>query len=160
MTPEAEAKRDEAIAFLVDHEAGVLATVARSGEPHARLLYYACDDAFNVYFITLKSTRKVADIASNPHAAFVVSEMDMPRTLQMEGTVTDLTDTAVIDPLLINFVHKLMNGKRYGIPLAHFDGSELKFYRFSPHWVRWGDFTFGQGTDKVLTLIDPSEPPV
>jgi general stress protein 26 len=154
MRPDAEGKREEALSFLVDHDTGVLATLSREGAARARLVYYTCDDAFNIYFLTLKATRKVADLATNPRAAFVVSETDIPRTIQIEGAVEDLTDTATVDPILDDFVHRLMAHGKYGIPLARFDASELKFYRLTPQWVRWGDFTFGQGTDNVLTEID------
>ena len=156
MNPDTEGKRDEALSFLVDHPTGVLSTVTADGQPRARLIYYTCDDAFNVFFITLKSTRKVTDIAANNKAAFVVSETEIPRTLQMEGTIADLTDTATVDPLLADFVHTLMSHTKYGIPLSHFDASELHFYKLTPEWVRWGDFTFGKGTDQVLTTIDPA----
>jgi general stress protein 26 len=150
-------KRDEALSFLVDQEVGVLATVSRAGEAHARLVYYTCDDSFNVYFMTLKNTRKVSDMASNPHAAFVISETERPRTLQMEGMITDLTDTATIDPTLSDFIQRLMDHTKYGIPITRLDESEIKFYRLAPEWVRWGDFTFGQGTDAVLTEVDPKD---
>lgn len=156
MKPDAEGKREDALSFLVDHDTGVLATISRAGEPHARLLYYTCDDSFNVYFITLKDTRKASDIASNDKAAFVVSETEIPRTLQMEGTVADLTDTATVDPLLTDFVQRLTAHTTYNIPITRFDTSELKFYKLTPTWVRWGDFTFGQGTDTVLTEVDPT----
>lgn len=157
MNTDTEGKRDEALSFLVDHDAGVLATVSHAGEPHARMVYYTCDDAFNVYFITLKKTRKVADISSNSRAAFVVSEMEVPRTLQVEGTIEDLTNTATVDAVLVDFIRRLMDKKPYGIPLSHFDGDELVFYRLTPNWIRWGNFTFGQGTDQVLMRIDPTE---
>ncbi len=158
MKPDNEGVREEALGFLVNHDAGVLATISRSGEPHARLVYYTCDDSFTIYFMTLANTRKVSDIASNGKAAFVVSEQEIPRTIQIEGTVTDLSETATIDPLLADFVHRLMSHTQFGIPLAHFDTSELRFYKLTPSWVRWGDFTFGQGTDEVLTVIDPIQP--
>jgi general stress protein 26 len=157
MKLDTEGTHDEALSFLLDHEAGVLATISRSGESRARLVYYTCDDAFNIYFITLKNTRKSHDLEANPQAAFVVSEMDMPRTLQIEGKVTDLSNTAVIDPLLSDFVHRLMAHQKYGIPLTHFDAGELVFYRLTPDWIRWGDFTFGRGTDNVFTEIDTAE---
>jgi general stress protein 26 len=160
MTTQTVGKREDAISFLVNNGTGVLATLSGAGEPHARLIYYTCDDSFNVYFITLKSTRKVSDITSNNRAAFVVSETEVPRTLQMEGTVKDMTETSTVDPMLTDFVHTLMSHTKYGIPLGHFDTSELRFYKFTPTWIRWGDFTFGQGTDAVLTQIDPTLEPV
>ena len=150
-------KRDDALSFLVAHMTGVLATVSNENIPHARTIYYTCDDSFNVYFITLANTRKSADLGKNPHAAFVVSESDIPRTIQIEGTVTDLTDSATIDPTLSDLVERLISQKPYGIPLARFDPSTLKFYRLTPTWVRWGDFTAGQGTKDVLTEVNPKD---
>ena len=157
MEKDLEGKREEALAFLIGHETGVLATASMLGESHARLVYYTCDDAFNVYFLTLKNTRKVSDLAANPRAAFVVSEAEVPRTLQMEGVVDDLTDTATIDPLVSDFIKRLMSHTKFGIPLARFDSSAVRFYRIKPTWLRWGDFTFGDSTESVLTKLHPQE---
>ena len=157
MEPNTEGKHDEALSFLEAHTTGVVATVSSEGKPRARLVYYTCDDSFNVYFVTLANTRKAADLAANPHAAFVVSETDAPRTLQLEGAIADLTDTATIDPTLADLVSTLMSNTRYGAPLARFDTAKLKFFRLTPDWVRWGNFTFGRGTDAVLTQINPNE---
>ncbi len=150
-------KRDDALSFLVAHTTAVLATLSDKGTPRARTIYYTCDDSFNVYFITLTNTRKVADLAGNPHGAFVVSEVDIPRTLQMEGTITDLTDSATIDTRLSDLVEVLMSNKNYGAPLTRFDTSTLRFYEFTPSWVRWGDFTFGKNTETVLTEVNPKD---
>jgi general stress protein 26 len=150
-------KRGDALSFLVNHMLGVLATISDEGTPRARTIYYTCDDSFNIYFITLANTRKAQDIQKNPHAAFVVSEQDIPRTIQVEGTISDLTDTATIDPVLSDFVEVLMSQKTYGIPLTRFDTSVLKFFKLTPTWVRWGDFTIGQGTKNVLTEVEPKD---
>lgn len=150
-------KRDDALSFLVQNETGVLATLSEEGTPRARLVYYTCDDSFNIYFITLANTRKVADLKKNPHAAFVVAQLDVPRTIQLEGVATDLTDTAEIDPTLIDFVQRLLSHEKFGIPITRFDPSELRFFKITPTWVRWGDFTFGTGTNEVLTEVSPKE---
>lgn len=152
-----DGKREEALSFLFAHTSGILATVSPEGNPHARLMYYTCDDFFNIYFLTVANTRKAGDIAAHPRAAFVISELEMPRTLQLEGTVENLTDTAVIDPLLTDFVHTLTSVKPYGIPLERFDTGTLAFYRITPDWIRWGDFTFGRGSDNVFTEIAAGE---
>ena len=156
MKTDTEEKRDEALSFLVDHDIGVLATTSRAGEPHARTVYYTCDDSFKIYFITLKNTRKADDLLASPRAAFVVSQTDIPRTIQIEGVVSDLTETATLNPLISDFVHKLSEETEYGIPLTHLDASELKFYCLTPTWIRWGEFTFEEGTDKVLTEVRPA----
>ena len=43
--------------FLKGHNTGVLATVSATGEPHASTVYYTADDDFNVYILTLISSR-------------------------------------------------------------------------------------------------------
>lgn len=159
MHPDTEGLRDEALSFLVNHETGVIATISGEGKPRARLVYYTCDDAFNIFFITLDSTRKAADLAKNPVAAFVVSETDMPRTLQVEGPVQDLTDTETMNPMITDFIRSLTsNERKHGIPIAHLDAATIKLYRLTPSWLRWGDFTFAVGEDKVFTQIDPTLP--
>jgi uncharacterized pyridoxamine 5'-phosphate oxidase family protein len=149
-------KRDKALSFLTMNETGVLATVSPDGKPHARLLYYTSDESFNIYFITLASTRKVADMKANPHVAFTVSTVDMPQALQLEGTVTDLTETATNDPLIVAFIQKLIPKKPYGIPLEHLDTAVIRIFKITPDWVRFGDFTYGEGTNAVLTDITPT----
>ena len=155
MNKNMDEKRDEALSFLVAHDVGVLATVGKNNQPGARMVYYICDDSFAIYFLTFNNTRKVSDLSLNPLAAFVVSEIDIPRTIQIEGEVTDLTNTATLNPLLSGFVHRLMTDKPYGIPLSHFDSGEIKFFKLTPSWIRWGDFTFGKGTNEVLSEIVP-----
>jgi general stress protein 26 len=148
-------KREEALAFLKSRSTGVLATIASDGMPRARLVYFACDDEFNVYFITFANTRKAFDIRMHPVAAFVVAEEGTPKTLQLEGSVADLTETATIDPTLSELVERLMSNKEYGAPLMRFDSSKLRFYKLMPKWLRWGDFTEGHTTDEVLTELHP-----
>lgn len=157
MDPETAHKREEALAFLKTHEAGVLATIAEAGTPRARLVYYTCDDDFTIYFLTLKSTRKANDLSTHKEVAFVVSDMEPPKTLQVEGKAEDLTKTAVNDELLTTFIRRLMSHTTFGIPLERLDADVITFYRVTPSWIRWGDFTFGQGTKHVLTEIDSHE---
>lgn len=146
-------KRDAALTFAVNHSVGVLSTISPEGNPRSRVMYYTCDDSFNIYFLTLADTRKVADIAVHPYAAFVVSESTIPRTLQLEGAVTDLTERATLNPLMTNFIKSLMAHAPFGAPIEHFDASAMKWYQLTPTWIRWGDFTLDQGTDTVLSEL-------
>lgn len=157
MNPDSIGRRDEALSFLVNHETGVLSTVSPEGKPRARHVYYTCDDAFTIFFITLASTRKVADLKTHPYAAFVVSETDVARTLQIEGDIDDVTDTETMNPMITAFIRSLTSpDRKHGIPLEHLDAATIKLYRLTPTWLRWGDFTFARGEDKVFTQIDPS----
>ena len=157
METDAREKKGEALAFLRAHTTGVLSTISEAGNPRSRLLYYTCDDAFNVYFITLANTRKAADLHAHPKASFVTFDTEVPRTLQLEGDVSDLSETATNDPLLVHFVEMLMSHNTYGIPMERFDAAKMVFYKITPTWIRWGDFTIGEGTDEVFTTIASNE---
>jgi uncharacterized pyridoxamine 5'-phosphate oxidase family protein len=148
-------KKAAALAFLKAHKTAVLASMSPSGHPRARTIYYAADDSFSIYFLTIASTRKPGDFKANERAAFVVSEEAVPQTLQMEGAVTDLTDTATIDPTLVELTRVLMSNATYFAPLTRFDPSKILFFRFKPDWIRWGDFTHGHSTEEVLTPVYP-----
>lgn len=137
------------------HATGVLATAAPDGGVRARTIHYAANDAFEVFFVTLAGTRKVEDINANHRAAFVVSDPEIPSTLQIEGVLSEQPDTAIIDPM----VHKLMDtltekGDMFA-PLTHLDANNILFYKLTPTWIRLGDFTKSGGSDSVYTLITP-----
>ena len=147
--------KERALAFLASHTTGVLATISPSGHPRARTVYYVCDDSFSIYFTTLANTRKDDDIAANDRAAFVVSEEAVPQTLQLEGAVTNLTDSIAIDPALAKLAEVTMSNGTYFAPLTRFDPAKVLFYRLKPEWIRWGDFTHGVTSTEVLSEIYP-----
>ena len=142
-------KKAAALAFLKSVSAGVLATLSESGQPRARLVYYSCDDTFNIFFLTFANTRKAEDLKAHSKAAFVIADTHLPRTLQIEGDVTNITnspaDDAVIETL---FDHLQMNSKYYA-PLARLDRSDVIFYRLTPSWIRFGNFTEGHTTSET-----------
>jgi general stress protein 26 len=146
-------KRKIALNFLKAHRTGVLATISPEGTPRARLVYYACDDSFAISFLTLASTRKVDDLAANQHAAFTVAVEEVPQTIQMEGTVTDLTATGTIDATLSKLTENWLSNPTYEAPLTRLDSGGINYYRFTPTWIRWEDFTSGHKTADVLTII-------
>ena len=145
--------KQSALAFLDRHSVGVLSTNSPDGAPRSRAVYYSSDDAFAVYFLTVTGTRKIDDFNADAKAAFVVSVEDAPQTLQIEGRVTDITETAAIDPATRELVAKLQEKGPFFAPVAHLDPGVARLYKLSPTWVRWGDFTDGMGTDSSLIEI-------
>jgi general stress protein 26 len=143
----------DARSFLEAHSLGVIATLSPEGTPRARTVYYVSDDSLAVYFLTLTGTRKVEDIAHDTHAAFVVSAEQGPQTIQLEGTVVNLTDTATVDAIVKKLSQKIEERGSHFAPLTHLDTGKIMLYKLAPSWVRWGDFTHGEGTDTVLTEL-------
>jgi len=148
-----EEQKKAATSFLTSHAVGVLATLSPEGTPRARTVYYSADDSFGVYFCTLTGTRKIEDIAQDVHGAFVVSSEDTPQTIQLEGTIADLTETATINDVIQKLSDKIMERGTHFAPLTHLDAGTIAFYKLTPTWVRWGDFTDGFGADKTFTEI-------
>ena len=153
MRMEEKESRAAALAFLKDRKTGVLATIAQDGAARARTVYFASDDSFGIYFVTNADTRKWSDLQHDHWAAFVVSDEVAPQTLQLEGTVKDLSGIALIEPELASLAAIILSNTRYFAPLTRFDPSAVMFLKLTPSWVRFGDFTSGKGTESVLREI-------
>lgn len=148
-------KKDEVLAFLKAHSLATLATISAEGYARARLIYYASDDAFNVYFLSLANTRKVSDIRANPKAAMVISDSDKQHTLEIEGVFEEMTDTATFGPIITQLSKNLFPDDGPEAPLTHMDKSVPVFFKLIPSWIRWSNFTQGRGNAEVFTEIVP-----
>jgi general stress protein 26 len=149
-------KRKAALDFLKANKSGVLATLSPEGDPRARFIYYASDNAFNVYFLTMQETRKVEDLKVNQHAAFTVATEQTPQTLQIEGVIENTTESAIIDFPLIKLTENWLSNIVHGAPLTHIELGKLSYFKLKPTWIRWGDFTAHDNKD-VFTEIAPTE---
>jgi general stress protein 26 len=153
MTTEPD-KRKAALDFLKANRAGVLATLSPQGEPRARFVYYACDNTFAIYFLTMQETRKVSDLKENQHAAFTVASEKVPQTIQIEGVIENTTEAAIIDFPLIKLTENWLSNVVHGAPLTHIELGSLSYFKLKPTWIRWGDFTASNKED-IFTEIAP-----
>lgn len=149
-----EDKRKTMLSFLQDRSVGVLATLSPQGTPRARTMYYSADDSFAIYFCTLAGTRKVGDVSSDAHGAFVVSDENAPQTIQIEGTISNLTETAVLNDEVRRLLGKVMERGPFFAPLTHLDPGKVELYKLTPTLVRFGDFTDGIGSGVSFTEIE------
>ncbi|MGE5541146.1 MAG: pyridoxamine 5'-phosphate oxidase family protein [Bacillota bacterium] len=147
--------KQAALDFLASKKTGVLATLSADGAPRARLVYYANDDRFNIYFLTLGNTRKADDLRYSKKVAFTVADETEPRTVQIEGVAEDITNMPADDAVIETLFHNLQMNAKYYAPLARFDRGDVRFFRITPSFVRFGDFTEGHHTDEVLFEITP-----
>jgi general stress protein 26 len=142
-----------AYAFLTQNSIGALATKSPDGNPRVRLVYYASDDSFSIYFLSLANTRKVADIHADPAAAFVVASSDTHHTLQMEGAFEEMTDTVTFGPVLSELTKHLFPKGEISAPITHLDAAHPVFFKFTPTWIQWSDFTLGTESKDVVFKI-------
>lgn len=145
--------KQQALTFLKANAVGVLATISDAGGPRARTVYYSANDDFEIFFMTLRSTRKAEDLAHEHRAAFVVSDSQAPQTLQIEGVVTELTGTAVIDSTVKDLLATFNAHGPHFAPLTHMHADVVSYYKISPTWIRFGNFTEGQGEERVFATI-------
>ena len=145
-------KRSAALSFLKANTVGALATSAPENTPRVRLVHYA-SDGFIFYFLTLENTRKSQDLRANAKAAFVVASNDTCHTLQIEGQAIEITDTATLSPELSALTKQLFPKDADAAPVTHLDPSKPVMFMLSPTWIRWGDFTNGDGNAETYFEI-------
>lgn len=134
------AARADALTFLKANKAGVLATVSREGKPHASAIYYVCDDSFNIYFLTLLSSRKFQALKANPWVAFTVGTQDIPQTVQIEGVAVDLQNEEEINAHFPDLLDVLLSNTVYYAPITQLGKSDVAVTWLQPKWIRWANY--------------------
>lgn len=149
-----ENARKDALSFLKHHTTGVLATVSAQGEAHASMVYYAADDEFNVYILTLINSRKFKAVTDHPQVAFTVAVPEIPQTLQLEGMAMDISLDEDAAKKKEELLAKLNSNPWFYGPITKLDPAETVLIWIKPTWVRWADYAFApMGTDHVLKEI-------
>lgn len=146
--------RTAALAFLKEHQAGVLSTVTLDGKPHGSAIYYVADDAFNIFFVTLKTSRKFANLQEHPAVAFTVGRQDVPQTIQIEGVASALQHPEEIGAHGMDLMKALTSNSRYYAPITKLDNDATAIIWIQPKSVRWADYTTNaSGTENVIIDI-------
>lgn len=149
--------RTEALAFLKGHQAGVLSTVTPDGAPHGSAVYYVADGDFNIYFVTLKTSGKFANLQAHPAVAFTVGRQDVPQTIQIEGVASVLQHPDDIGTHAADLMRALTSNSRYYAPLTKLDNDATAVVWIQPKRIRWADYTTAaSGTESVIIDIPPA----
>ena len=123
---------------------GVIATT--NEKPEAAVVYFSYDENLNIYFTTRKNSRKYANLTTNPHAAFVIYNAELLKTIQFEGVVT-----VVENPLEQGkYYSQLVELAAKNNPLPPIDQlgeSEIMFMKLSTTWARVGNFEIARTGD-------------
>jgi nitroimidazol reductase NimA-like FMN-containing flavoprotein (pyridoxamine 5'-phosphate oxidase superfamily) len=91
-TSNKEKMRAHALEFIKSHHTMVLSTVSSSGQPHAATMYYVADDDFNLYFITVSTSKKAENLRANSSTAFVIGAGPEIVTVQGGGSAVPLDE--------------------------------------------------------------------
>lgn len=154
MDTDQDRARQDAVAFLRRHKTGVLATISPNSVPHASMVYYTADDAFNIYFLTLIDSRKYSGLSANPKVAFTVSTPDVPQTLQIEGMAMDISLDQEAAKKKEELFAVLNSNPWFFAPVTKLDPAETVIVWVRPTWVRWADYAFAEsGSEHVFKEI-------
>lgn len=154
MDSELDNPRKDALAFLKRHKTGVIATVAGEYSVHASMVYYVAEDDFNIYFMTLITSRKFKALQEHPQVAFTVAASDIPQTLQIEGMAMDISLDADAARKKDALMQVLNSNDWFSAPITKLDPAEVVVVWIRPTWMRWGDYAFEEsGTSHVLKEI-------
>lgn len=146
--------RAAALSFLKSHQAGVLSSVTPEGGAHGSAVFYVADESFNIFFLTLKTSRKFANLQAHPRVAFTVGRQDVPQTLQLEGDASVLQHPEDIGEHAADLMKVLTSNTRYYAPLTKLDTDATAIVWIKPKSVRWADYTTAaEGTQNVIRDI-------
>jgi uncharacterized protein YhbP (UPF0306 family) len=140
-----------------------LATVSVDGEPHAAAVYFAADEAINLYYFSDAGSQHALDAGQDPRAAAAVhaevGEWQEIRGLQIRGSIR-----------VVESKQEWQAAWRvYREKFPFVDGLEeviaaSKLYVFTPIWIRLVDNRQGFGykqeweLDAVEGVSDDSQP--
>ena len=148
--------RGHALQFLKSNSAGVLSTISSDGKTHGSAVYYVSDDDFNIYFITLTTSRKFANLSANPHVAFTVGTQYVPQTIQLEGVASMLRHPEEIGAHAEDLMKVLTSNSTYYAPITKLGDADTAIIWIQPKWIRWADYASVEtGPKNVLIEIAP-----
>ncbi len=149
-------------AFLVQHNTMTLATVDPAGAPQAAAVFYAADDALNLYFLSSPNSRHSVNLAHQPRVAATVQADNQDwrsiQGLQIEGTAqmvegaAELARAALLYAGRFEFLRGLLGGGNDGPAALRGPLASSRFYTLRPSWIRLIDNTQGFGHKEELHL--------
>ena len=160
-----DALRARIVAFLAEHTTLTLATVdARRGLPAAAAVFYAADDALNLYFLTEEKTEHGQNLLRQPHVAGAIQadgqDWRTIRGLQLRGRAQIVTGGEL--PRAVTtygrrfvFVAGLLAGQS-GPAVLSGPLARARFWVLRPTWLRLTDNTVRFGYKEELRL-EPGE---
>lgn len=150
----AEGKR-ELLDFLSSHTTLVLSTVGREGHPAAAALFYAEDDALNLYFISEAESEHSRNILHRSKVALAIAadgqDWKQLTGVQIKGACARLTGSDR-DRAQQRYVSKFQFVMRSSMLAERIDQSD--FCAIQPEWIRLTDNRLGFSNKRewVLTL--------
>jgi hypothetical protein len=128
--------RADVLEFVRAHSFGVQASVSSAPAPQAAVVGFIMTDEFELFFDTIQSTRKVANLRANSAIAFVVGGLSDREelTVQYEGVV-DEPGGHELERLKDFYFIRFPDGR------ARQNWPGILYLRARPRWVRFSNFS-------------------
>src|SRR6476646_8499777 len=126
----------DVLEFVRGHSLAVQASVSPSVTPQAAVVGFIVSDTFELFFDTIESTRKVANLRQNRAIAFVIGGLANgdERTVQYEG-VADEPKGQELEQLKERYFLRFPEGRdRQSWP-------GILYLRVRPRWLRFSNFS-------------------
>ena len=128
--------RAHLLAFMRQERYAVQASVSASGTPQIAVVGVVVSDRFEVFFDTLDSTRKAANLRRNPAIAVALGPTAeaTERTVQLEGTADEPRgdDLQRLLDLYFDRFPDVRDRQRW---------PGIMYFRVTPTWLRYSDFS-------------------
>ncbi len=145
--------KDEALSFLMSQKGGVISTVSEIG-PESAYVFYDADEDFSIYFVTVLDSRKHHNIQKNNNVSFVVSTVNPPQTVQIQGEAFEVQDREVLKNALANYIDIATYQMKNHAPLTKMSiDNGMIVYKIEPKWVRWSDYSDTKDGETSVVLI-------
>ncbi|HEX9153382.1 MAG TPA: pyridoxamine 5'-phosphate oxidase family protein [Candidatus Saccharimonadales bacterium] len=132
---------NEARDFLKSHTLGVLSTVSEDSKPWGSAIYYAVGEHLDVYFLTRTSSRKYQNTLENSNVALTITDDAQQMTIQLEGTVDEVTKRSEIDEAFSKLAAIHAPGVHtWAPPVSKLHDGESVVLKISPEIMQFADF--------------------
>ncbi len=163
MNSEAGDVRRRLAAFLAAHTTLTLATVGSDGAPAAAAVFYAHDDALNLYFLSEERTRHGQNLLANGRVAGTIQadgqDWRAIRGVQLTGRAAPVTGSELAHAVAVY-------GRKYAFVAALLAGAggpgvlagplaQARFWVLRPEWFRLIDNTVRFGFKEEWTPDPP-----
>lgn len=142
------AEQKEVLTFINKYHLAVVTTTdLQNPHPESALVAFVCNDKFEFFFQTHKYSRKAANLAKNPHVAFVLGlGLHDLGTVQYQGRVEQLKTKKDIEKCKQHFisVNSPTSEPKY------LDHPDAIYFKAVPQWIGYHDYT--QKKTKVIEL--------
>ncbi len=127
-------KLDRIKQFIKAHQLAVISTVNKDAKPESAVIGFALTEDFNLIFGTFSTSRKYINLQSNSSIAVVIG-WDQGKTVQLEGTVSEVTEPREIDVSITSHLSKIPNVAKF------LERPDERLFKIKPTWVSYSDLS-------------------